>query len=815
MKSLLYYLIQVTACSGILYGYYHFFLRNKRFHIYNRFYLLIAAAISIVVPFLNFPVYFSASETNSSFVLKTITSIPSNDFDESSSLAAASIKNNLLSTGRLISCCYLLISAIVIVRIMLSLRRIRQIKKKYTVQKLNTIYFINTSEPGAPFSFFRWLFWNQKIELRSEKGQQVFRHELFHIEQKHSLDILYMELLTIIFWINPFVHLIKKEIKVIHEFLADQFAINQSRQWEYAELLLMQSLDTQYHLANPFFYNQIKRRIAMITSSQKTSYQYLRKIMVLPVAALVAALFAFSYKSKKEKNAFIALDKPVTVVIDAGHGVDAAGNHTGVTGSDDSHEDDIVLSIAKKIKELNTNNRVQIILTRENKNIVDLRKRVEFANSQNADLFISLHINAASGEEKNTAGMDILYSTKNTKYLAENKILATILYNYFYQIHPVNDITQPKKGVYVIDNSPCPSVLVECGYLTDPNDLAFVKDETGQAQIAKSILQSIEQYFLQKGKSDWDERKRVVSDTATPVVTFNRNTVTGKMEGSYNGKKFNKMSEYEGQFVFYFDHGSSKDLIMIGKQQTESLKEKYGKSLNELITEVPGNWWNRDSIEKEQQEAEELKEMLEDNHAKSENAEKELKLFMEQKQLEEEKGPLEFKQNKNQPETEKAQLELKQLMGLKQLENDALQLQLKKFVDTTKNENSRDDALRQLELLQGEQLDNQKMQKEFELMRLMEQKGNQEQLEKSQKEYLLKAQKEGAQLEKSKKEFLIKQQEEQKQMEKLKKEYLLKQQKEQAQLEKSNKKPKGQKELEDKIGNKQKSITKDSLSTQN
>jgi len=70
-------------------------------------------------------------------------------------------------------------------------------------------------------------------------------------------------------------------------------------------------------------------------------------------------------------------------------------------------------------------------------------------------------------------------------------------------------------------------------------------------------------------------------------------------------------------------------------------------------------------------------------------------------------------------------------------------------------------------------------------------------------------------LEKSKKEFLIKQQEEQKQMEKLKKEYLLKQQKEQAQLEKSNKKPKGQKELEDKIGNKQKSITKDSLSTQN
>ena len=163
MKSLLYYLIQVTACSGILYGYYHFFLRNKKFHIYNRFYLLIAATISILIPFLNFPVYFSPSETDSSFVLKTITSIPSGDFTESSALGVTSIKNNPLNTGSLLYCCYILISIVMIIRIALSLKRIRQIKKKYTAQKLNSIYFINTNEPGTPFSFFRWLFWNQKI----------------------------------------------------------------------------------------------------------------------------------------------------------------------------------------------------------------------------------------------------------------------------------------------------------------------------------------------------------------------------------------------------------------------------------------------------------------------------------------------------------------------------------------------------------------------------------------------------------------------------------------------------------------------------
>lgn len=727
MKNLLYYLIQVVVCSGILYGYYHFFLRNRKFHIYNRFYLLIAATISILIPFLNFPVYFSASETNSSFVLKTIASIPSNDFAEPSSLAVGPIKIHPLSAGNLVCCCYILITIAMIVRIALSLEKIRQIKKKYPVQKLNSIYFINTNEPGTPFSFFRWLFWNQKIELKSEKGEQVFRHELFHIDQRHSLDMLYMELLTTIFWINPFLHLARKEIKVIHEFLADQFAMDQTKKWEYAELLLMQSLNTEHHLTNPFFYNQIKRRITMITSSPKTSYQYLRKLMALPVAVIVIALFAFSYKSKKENISSTAIDKPVTVVIDAGHGIDATGKHTGVTAWDDTHEDDIVLSIAKKIKDLNTNDRLKIVLTRENENTVDLKKRVEFSNSQNADLLISLHTNAASKQEKDAKGMDILYSGKNPKYFAENKILATILYNYFYQIHPVNDIKLSKDKVYIIDNSSCPSALVECGYLTDPNDLALVEAETGQAQIAKSILQSIEQYFLQKEMPDWEERQRIVADTATPVITFNPNPTTGKMEGSYNGKKFNKMTEYEGQFAFYFDDEAS-TMIMISKEQTDALKTKYGKVLKELI--IKGER-NNDSIKEEGLQ----------------KAEKEFLIKQEAKQLQLEKSQKEYllTQEEKQKHLEEAQKEY-----------------------LIKEQSKR----AQLEKSKGEFL--------------IKQKEEQKQLERSKKEYLLKQQKEQVQLEKSKKEFLIKQREEQKQLERSEKKSLLKQQKERVQLEKSN-----------------------------
>ena len=77
MKTLLFYLLQVIVTSGILYGYYHFALRNKKFHRYNRFYLLAATILSITIPFLNIPVYFTQTETESSFVLQTLTVISS------------------------------------------------------------------------------------------------------------------------------------------------------------------------------------------------------------------------------------------------------------------------------------------------------------------------------------------------------------------------------------------------------------------------------------------------------------------------------------------------------------------------------------------------------------------------------------------------------------------------------------------------------------------------------------------------------------------------------------------------------------------
>jgi TonB-dependent SusC/RagA subfamily outer membrane receptor len=311
MNAFLYYLLQVMIASGILYGYYYIALRNRKFHQYNRFYLLTATLISILIPFLNIPVYFSAEESQSSIVFKTLTAIsPANEeilvLDSGFPSKAA---GTFFYSAQFLYCIYSLLSVVVMIKIAISLGKIWNLQKRNPAEKLGNIRFVRTTEPSTPFSFFRWMFWNKNIELNSEKGKQIFQHELFHIKQKHSIDTLFLEILTAVFWINPFFHLMKRELKTIHEFLADSFVVNDTQKWEYAELLLMQVLQTNQPLVNPFFHNQIKRRIAMITNPQKTSHRYLRKVLVLPVAAIVASLFAFTYRPAppaEKKQAYIS-----------------------------------------------------------------------------------------------------------------------------------------------------------------------------------------------------------------------------------------------------------------------------------------------------------------------------------------------------------------------------------------------------------------------------------------------------------------------------------------------------------------------------
>lgn len=299
------YLIQMTACSGLLYAYYHFFLRNERFHQYNRFYLLLAMLLSCILPLLKIPVSVKDTQSNAIY-----------SFMSTGEVVVVAAATPSFNYQQLLYILYVGVAVCLLLKLLTGLLEIIKIKKAGSTEAVEDIKLVRTAHPDAPFSFFKWLFWNNKIELQSGKGRQMFRHELYHIRSKHSLDLILTELIISLYWFNPFFYLYRKEVSTIQEFLADQYAANDSDVMSYAELLLMRAIGTQDHyLVNPFFHSQLKRRITMLTSSKKPQYQWLRKLLVLPVAAVSFCLFAFAYKEAKATSDTNEL-KPQTTMRD-------------------------------------------------------------------------------------------------------------------------------------------------------------------------------------------------------------------------------------------------------------------------------------------------------------------------------------------------------------------------------------------------------------------------------------------------------------------------------------------------------------------
>jgi hypothetical protein len=196
-----------------------------------------------------------------------------------------------------------LVSASLVILFAVGVLKVYLLKSKGKVTVMDRFDFIETALDEAPFSFFRNLFWRKDLPVHDETGQRMLKHELTHIEQYHTYDKLFVALTTYLFWMNPFYWLIRKELEVVHEFIADEEAVAGEDAAVLAEMLLK----AHYHsnslsVGQSFFYSSIKRRIIMLTSSKKVSYSYARRILVLPVALAIVALLSFTIKDQLDQN---------------------------------------------------------------------------------------------------------------------------------------------------------------------------------------------------------------------------------------------------------------------------------------------------------------------------------------------------------------------------------------------------------------------------------------------------------------------------------------------------------------------------------
>ena len=196
-------------------------------------------------------------------------------------------------------------------------------------------------------------------------------------------------------------------------------------------------------------------------------------------AICILGCFAFA------KTSITSTKETVKIVIDAGHGgKDSGQNIKGIK------EKEVVYQITQKIKELHQNKNVELYFSRPNNEFVSLEKRVEFINTIQPDLVISLHANGhPQFEDKN--GTEIFIS-KNNSFKDKNYEFASKLAGHLaIQPNSLGKVSIKNANFKIIRESKAPAMLIEVGFLTNEKERKFLNSSEGQTEVANNILKFI------------------------------------------------------------------------------------------------------------------------------------------------------------------------------------------------------------------------------------------------------------------------------------------------------------------------------------
>lgn len=628
MLTYAFYFLQVVVCSGLLMGYYWLVLRNKRFHQYNRFYLLGVLGSSWLIPLIK--IQWNKPAANESTALNLLTIVADNNAELEANIQQSGFQ---LGWENALLALYLMVGLLILGTLLFGLLKVYKLLQQYPCKSVGDVFLILTQVKGAPFSFFQYIFWHESIDLKTNAGKQMLEHELTHVKEKHSLDKILIQLVLVIGWFNPFFWLLKKEMEMIHEFIADKKAVQNGDTASLAQMLLTAAYPQQYYaFTNPFFFSPIKRRLKMITNNQNPRFTYLRRLIVLPLLALVVMLFAFRSKQldanqtlsvgtimetvankiqgKLEvKDLFMpalpSLEKSYTIVVDAGHG----GTDKGALSADGKiSEAAITLELAKAVKEVNQNKNIRIVLTRESDKLQTVQDKANFANEQKADLFVSLHCNNVSpvlhedGKITNAPNKGVeIYIANKMKAVdyAANAAFANSLGNAIKAVNPeLIGIKSRTQGIWVLQAVKCPSALVEAGFMTNAADLKMMQDPEYQKRFANSILAGVVNYLAAKENQVTMAEFKTIKDTTVPKKTEELNIpkitskenplviVDGKMQTSEDWKKINPNSiatidvlKGESAKAIYGDAGKNGVIVIKTKTSEVTVKGADGNKM--------------------------------------------------------------------------------------------------------------------------------------------------------------------------------------------------------------------------------------------
>ena len=281
------YLIKSVLCSSLLFIVYWLFLRKDTFFRMNRIYLVSMVIFSILLPLFSISWFPKGPAASMAVMLEPVLVMPGqmkhSGYGQYGWLEVSLI---VYFTGMLIF----------LFRFLSQLVQLIILSRRFGIKRHNGLNIVSVDRGYSPFSFFNLIFLDERA-IPHEILESILKHESVHIQQKHTLDLFLMEILIILQWFNPLAWLAGREMKSIHEYLADegvlQTGISRSL---YQQMILNETMGIQVNnLTNNFNVSLLKKRILMMTKSKSRTWARSKLVFVLPV--LLILWFIFSARS--------------------------------------------------------------------------------------------------------------------------------------------------------------------------------------------------------------------------------------------------------------------------------------------------------------------------------------------------------------------------------------------------------------------------------------------------------------------------------------------------------------------------------------
>jgi bla regulator protein blaR1 len=294
------YLLKSILCSALfLLGYLLIFQKEKTLR-FNRFYLIISLLASLIIPFLSFEIGQETPIANAEEVFGPIQHFTQVLIQPQAVSTIESVEENF-SWESLFILIYSLVTGILLIRFLRNIFILFQEINKSEKVTLETMTIVLLERKMIPHSFMNYVFLNKTEYQNGAIEDEILLHESTHVRQRHSLDIIGLELTSIAFWFNPVLIFYKKAIQLNHEFLADEAVLNTYQNTANYQYLLIEKASqlNSFSFTSSFNFSITKQRLIMMTKSTSRTKAMLLTMTFVPLFLGAIALFSTKIIAQK------------------------------------------------------------------------------------------------------------------------------------------------------------------------------------------------------------------------------------------------------------------------------------------------------------------------------------------------------------------------------------------------------------------------------------------------------------------------------------------------------------------------------------